>query len=122
MMRRDDEPPLAAQRWGWRYHHTGIPTRQHRPGERYLAQFKMYVSGFKESPYGIEWMRFDEDSPVPELVKAVPHVAFEVGSLNEALKGKQLLSQPCSPSEGVRAAMIVDNDCPIELLEFSRRS
>jgi len=60
---------------GWGYHHTGIPTEQPREGERYLKQFKMYLSGFQDSPYGIEWMRFEEDSPVSELVQTLPVLA-----------------------------------------------
>jgi hypothetical protein len=119
-MRPDNAPPPATQAWGWRYHHTGIPTQQRRRGERYLPQFKMYVSGFSESPYGVEWMRFEPDSPIPELVRTVPHVAFEVDDIDSALEGKELLSPPGSPSAGVRAAMIVDNGCPIELIEFAR--
>ena len=119
MTRRDDEPPIATQRWGWRYHHTGIPTQERRAGERYLAQYKMYVSGFPDSPYGIEWMRFEGGSPIAELVRTVPHVAFQVDNIEQALLGKEVLSPPSVPSAGVRAAMIVDNGCPIELIEFA---
>ena len=121
MRRKDHEPPAATDRWGWRYHHTGIPTTDPRHGEEYLPEFKMYVSGFAESPYGIEWMRFEADSPVSELVKTVPHVAFEVDDIMKALRGKTVLSAPNSPSVGVRAAMIVDNGCPVELIEFQPR-
>ena len=117
--RQDHEPPSAIRRWGWRYHHTGVPTDQPRQGERYLAQFKMYVSGFPDSPYGIEWMRFDADSPISQLVRTVPHVAFEVDDIDEALEGKQVLAAPGSPSPGVRTAMIVDDGCPIELIQFT---
>ncbi len=120
-MRRDHEPPPATERWGWRYHHTGIPTRRRRPGERYLPGFKMYVSGFPESPYGVEWMRFEAASPVSKLVQTVPHVAFEVDDLDEALDGKHLLPLPGPPSPGVRVAMILDGGCPIELLEFTKK-
>jgi hypothetical protein len=80
----------------------------------------MYVSGFPESPYGIEWMRFDPDSPISELIRTVPHIAFEVDNMDEALKGKEVLSPPGSPSAGVRVAMILDNGCPIELLQFMK--
>jgi hypothetical protein len=38
-------------------------------GETYLPQFKLYVSGFDTSPFGIEWMRFEPDSPIDELIK-----------------------------------------------------
>ncbi len=120
MRRQDHEPPMATGRWGWRYHHTGIPTEQPREGERYLAQFKMWVSGFPDSPYGIEWMRFEADSPVSPLIRKIPHVAFEVDDIDKALEGKELLAAPGSPSAGVRAAMILDNGCPIELIEFTR--
>jgi len=119
-MRQDHEPPSATHRWGWRYHHLGIPTNERREGERYLAQFKMYVSGFADSPYGIEWMRFEAGSPISALVRTVPHVAFEVDDLDEVLKGKQVLSPPSSPSAGVRVAMIIDSGCPIELIQFTK--
>jgi len=78
----------------------------------------MYVSGYESSPYGIEWMRFDTDSPIPEIVKSIPHVAFEVDDLEAELEGKQILIPPNSPYEGVKIAMIVDNGAPVELLEF----
>jgi len=116
--RRDHEPPRATGRWGWRYHHTGIPTRQRRDGERYLPQLKMSVSGFPDSPYGVEWMRFDADCPISDLVKTVPHVAFEVDDIDEALEGKEVLSAPSSPSAGVKVAMIIDNGGPVELMQF----
>jgi len=118
--RKDHEPPAATSRWGWRYHHTGVPTSEPKDGEVYLSELKMYVSGFPSSPYGIEWMRFEEDSPVSELVRTVPHVAFEVDDIDGALRGKVLLSAPTFPSAGVTVAMILDNGCPIELIEFRK--
>jgi hypothetical protein len=63
-------------------------------------------------------MRFEPGSCVPELVRTVPHVAFEVDDLAAALRGKQILTPPNSPSEGVTVAMIVDNGAPVELLAF----
>jgi hypothetical protein len=102
-----------------KYHHLGIPTTDARPGERYLPDLKVHVSGFESSPYGIEWMRFDPDCPVPALVRAVPHVAFEVVDLDAELAGKQVLIAPNSPSPGVRVAFIVDDGAPVEFLQFT---
>jgi hypothetical protein len=76
--RKFQAPPAATSMQGWRFHHVGIPTDIPRSGEHYLEAFKVYVSGFETSPYGVEWLRFESDSPVPELVRSVPHVAFEV--------------------------------------------
>jgi hypothetical protein len=64
-------------------------------------------------------MRFDPDAPYPEVVKIIPHVAFEVGDLATALVGQEILIPPNSPSAGVKVAMILDNGAPIELMEFS---
>jgi hypothetical protein len=119
-MRQDHEPPAATAHDGWRYHHLGIPTEDRRPGEQYLEHFKMYVSGFETSPCGIQWMRFEPDSPIHPLIRAVPHVAFEVDNLEEAMRGKEVLTPPNSPSEGVMVAMILDSGAPVELLEFRR--
>jgi hypothetical protein len=117
--RREHEPPRATAEWGWRYHHLGIPTTQARPGERHLPELGMYVTGFDTSPYGVEWMRFEEHSPVSELVRQVPHLAFEVDDLEAALDGKELIGEVSSPMEGVRVAMIMHNGMAVELLEFA---
>jgi len=101
------------------YHHIGIPTDKSFPDERYLEDYRMYVSGFETSPFGVEWMRFEPDSPLPELVKTVPHVAFEVDDLEAAIAGHEILIEPNSPSKGARVAFIIHNGAPIELLELS---
>lgn len=101
-----------------RYHHLGIPTSESRPGERYLAEFGMHVSDYETSPFRIEWMRFDEDSPVPELVQRVPHVAFVVDDLQAALAGREVLIAPNSPSRGILVAFVVDDGAPVELMQI----
>ena len=103
-----------------KYHHLGIPTSFPREGESYLEEFKVYVSGFGTSPYGIEWMRFEPDSPLPDLVKTLPHVAFEVEDLAAEIAGREILIAPNRPSEGVNVAFIVDNGAPIEFLQFDK--
>jgi hypothetical protein len=101
-----------------KYNHLGIPTKIKKPGEMYLPQFKMYVSGYEDSDYKIEWMRFEPDCTLPEIVKSIPHVAFEVDNLAEAIKGKNIIIEPNSPSEGVQVAFIEDNGAPVELMQF----
>jgi len=120
LRRGDHEFPAATTCNGWRYHHLGIPTRTPRPGEKHLPAFGMFVSGFETSPCGIEWMRFEETSRLPELVRMVPHLAFVVDDLETALEGCEILSGISTPSDGVRVAMIVDNGAPVELMEFSK--
>lgn len=121
-LRLEEELPLAVEGWGWKYHHLGIPTKEKMPGEKYLPQFKFYVSGFYDSPFGVEWMRFEVGSPVHPLIQKVPHLAFEVNDLDYELASHQfkIITEPNPPMEGVRVAMIEHNGAPIELIEFER--
>jgi len=116
--RKNHEPPMAVEKWGWRYHHLGIPTNIPTPGEKYIPHLKIYVKGFDSSPFGIEWMRFDDDSPLSDLIKTIPHIACEVDDLDKAMEGFTVICEPGIPSEGVRAAMIVYDGAPVELIEF----
>ena len=118
--RRGHEPPAAVERTKWRYHHIGIPTDEPHPNEKHLQAFGVHVSGFSSSPFGIEWMRYSDDSPLHPAIKTLPHAAFEVDDLEAALEGQEVISPPGSPSEGVRAAMILVEGAPVELIWFRR--
>ena len=102
-----------------RYHHIGIPTNESRAGETHLKHLKVFVFSHDKSEFGVEWMRFEADAAVPDLVRRVAHVAFEVTDLSSEIAGREILIPPNSPSEGVRVAFIVENGAPIELLEFT---
>ena len=122
-IRLDFELPRCIESWGWKYHHLGIPTDKEMPNEKYLPQFKFFISGFRTSPFGIEWMRFEKDSPIDKLIQTVPHIAFEVDNLDFELKKHdfKILTEPNPPSDGVRVAMIEHNGAPIELIEFDKK-
>jgi hypothetical protein len=117
--RLNHEPPAVTAKLGWRYHHLGIPHTQPRAGEHHVAHLGVHVTGFDTSSFGIEWMRFEPHCQVPEIVRRVPHLAFAVDDLDEALKGREILIAPNEPSPGVRVAFILDDGAPVELLEFS---
>ena len=116
--RLSHEPPAVTAKLGWRYHHIGIPHTQPRVQEHHVGHLGVHVSGFETSPYGIEWIRFEPHCDVPEIVRSVPHIAFAVDDLDEALKGREVLIAPTEPSAGVRVAFILDDGAPVELLQF----
>jgi hypothetical protein len=78
------------------------------------------VSDHQDNPFGIQWQRYWEGAPYPELVKSVPHVAFEVDDLAEALQGHHILIEPNSPSPGVQVAFIQVKGAPVELMQIDR--
>ena len=114
---------MTIEKWGWRIHHIGIPTKKAITGERYLPQLKFYVRCFESCPFGIEWMKFDNDSPIHELIKTVPQVAFEVDDLDFELTRHDfsVVTKPGTPGNGVRVAMIEHNGTPVELIEFHHK-
>jgi hypothetical protein len=103
-----------------KYHHLGIPTTTPKPGEEYLERYKAFCTDHESNPFGLQWMRYEADCPLPELVKTVPHIAFEVDSLAAALEGHEILIEPNSPSEGVTVAFVVWDGVPVEFLEFAK--
>jgi hypothetical protein len=65
--------------------------------------------------------RYGKNCNLPTLAKEVTHVAFEVDELKEAIKGKEVIIKPNSPSKGVVVAFIVENGAPVELLEYMNK-
>jgi hypothetical protein len=103
-----------------KYNHVGIPTTRPFEGEIPLPHLKVTVSDHKNNQFGIQWQRYWEGAPVPELVKTVPHVAFEVDDLEAAIKDRQVIIEPNSPSRGVLVAFIEVNGAPVELMQVDR--
>jgi hypothetical protein len=64
-------------------------------------------------------MRYEPDCPLPDLVKTVPHVAFEVDDLEAELVGQKVIIEPNSPSAGVLVAFVVCQGAPVEFLQFT---
>jgi hypothetical protein len=103
-----------------KYNHIGIPTTGRFDGEIDLPHLKITVSDHQNNPFGIQWQRYWDNAPYPELVKTVPHVAFEVDHLEATLAGQKVLIPPNSPSPGVLVAFIEVNGAPVELLQIDR--
>ena len=104
----------------YKYHHIGIPTKTPIKGEKYLSEYKIYHYGYEDNEFGIEWMRYEDDCDMPEIVKTLPHIAFEVDDLYEAIKGKKVIIKPNSPSEGNLVAFIEEDGAPVELIQIRK--
>ena len=66
-------------------------------------------------------MRYEKDCQLPEIVKTMPHIAFEVDDIYEAIKGKKVIIKPNSPSEGIIVAFIEENGAPIEFIQIEKK-
>jgi hypothetical protein len=63
-------------------------------------------------------MRFEKRSPISDLIRTIPHIAFEIEDLDATIAGREMIGEITTPSPGIRVSMIVENGAPIELLEF----
>jgi len=105
-----------------KFNHIGIPTTDRFEGEIDLPHLKMTVSDHTNNPFGIQWQRYWEDAPYPDLVQTIPHVAFEVDDIEIALADRKIIIAPNSPSNGVVVAFIEVNGAPVELMQIDRKN
>ena len=101
-----------------KFHHFGVPTTTRYPGTIYIEGAKVHVTDPEKHPYRVEYVRFEPDSPFPQVVKTRAHAAFVVQSVDEAVKGKNVVVAPVDASANLRIAFITDGDAVIELLEM----
>ncbi len=105
---------------GFKFSHWGMPTNEEKPGMTYLADIKVAISDFAASPYAIEWLKFDADSPMPKLIQSTGHVAFEVDSLADAMAGQKVLVEPFPVGDNLTCAFIEGDGFAVELMEFKK--
>ena len=102
----------------YRYHHIGLPAPADIEGMVPVEGLGIAATDHEPNPFGIQWMRYGPECRLPELVRTVAHVAFEVDDLREALRDKKVIIEPNSPSPGVLVAFIEVAGAPVELLEY----
>ncbi|ADV47763.1 hypothetical protein I2486_01880 [Cellulophaga sp. E16_2] len=102
----------------YEFSHIGIPTTEEKAWDGFYEPGKIHYTAFDKDEYNIEWVKFDTDSPMPELIRTIPHVAYFVDNMEDALQGKDILVDTFSPGEGVRVAFIKHNGAPVEFMEI----
>ena len=99
-------------------HHIGIVTSEVKENENYMADAKLYVTDVANSPNKIEWLRFEEGSPMPELLQKETHISYVVPDIKAAMEGKEVLVDPFTPAEGLTVAFVVEEGIPIEFMQI----
>ena len=102
-----------------KFSHIGIPTTEEKNWDGYYEPGKIHYTDSTQDEFGVEWLNFDADSPMPEMMQKVPHVAYLVENIEEALEGREILVETFSPGEGVRVAFIVHKGSPVEFMEVA---
>jgi hypothetical protein len=102
------------------FHHVGLPTDQVRPNEIYLADIDLYITDAGVHPHRVEWVRRGPKCTLPEILGRCAHVAYAVDDLEAALNGQQVIVQPWEVLPGLTVSFILDNEAPVEFLQFKK--
>jgi len=103
----------------YKFSHIGIPATEDKKWDGFYEPGKIHYTEFTNDEFGIEWIKCDEDSPMPKMFQNMPHVAYQVDNIEEALKDKEVIVDIFSPGEGVKVAFINHNGAPVEFMEVS---
>ena len=99
------------------FHHFGVPTSAQYDGAAYIEGGKVHATDPCAHPYRIEFLTFEEGSPMHEWVRTRPHAAFLVDDLDTAMAGKTILVEPFDATDSLRVGFIADGDAVIELMQ-----
>ncbi len=101
-----------------KFNHVGIPTTVEHADETFNSEIGLYTTDFAQSENKIEWLRFLEDSPMPEELKNTAHVAYEVDDLAAAMEGKRVLLEPFNVGDSLKVAFVMEDEAPVELMQY----
>lgn len=99
------------------FHHFGVPTHTKQDNETYLDGVKVFLTDPECHPYRVEFLRFEQDSPMHEDIINNSHAAFLVDDLNAALDGQNVIVEPFDATDSLRVAFINDHGAVIELMQ-----
>lgn len=102
----------------YQFHHFGIPIQDGDTTGVHSEKAGMYTTD-NPGNFRVQWHRFTDDSPLHPLIKTVPHVAFKVNDLAQAIEGEEVILGPYEPIDDYLVAMINDAGVPIELIQTS---
>jgi hypothetical protein len=95
----------------------GVPASARRDGMRYLESKRLWLTSPGDHPYRVEWLWYEPSSPEAELVCTVPHVAYLVESLEDALAGGNVIVEPFDVFGEVRVGFIAVDGAPVEFVQ-----
>ncbi|WP_314138299.1 hypothetical protein [Buttiauxella noackiae] len=100
----------------YEFHHFGIPLQDGKEEGVFSEKAGMYTVD-NPGKFRVQWHRFTDNSPLHPLLKTVPHVAFKVDNLEDAIRGEEIILGPYEPIDDYFVAVINDCGVPIELIQ-----
>jgi len=84
----------------------------------YAEGMKLWMSNPDDHDYKIEYLKFEEGGPFPEIMHKNPHIAFKVDDMEHYIAdADQLIFGPEEIAPNVRIAFVIKDNTIIELYE-----
>ena len=101
-----------------KFNHIGLPTHEPQPKETYVADTKVWVTDPADHPYRVEFLRFEDDSPVTGPLRDMPHIAYRIDDMDAAIAGKEVVLAPFTPMPGLSVAFVKEYGAVVEFMKF----
>lgn len=98
--------------------HIGVPTKTPQQGEVYSPDMKLHIAGPETNELRIEYLRFEEDSPMPAELKNNVHVAYKVDNLEKYMQGQKIILPRTKLDDCLSIAFIEKDGLVMELMEM----
>ncbi|MDD5596859.1 MAG: hypothetical protein PHV82_02875 [Victivallaceae bacterium] len=99
------------------FDHLGLITDLVQKEETWVAKTRVWVTDPGKHPFRVEWLRFADDSPVPEPVRTQPHLAFRVSDL-DSVQGLKVLLEPFDVGFARVGFYETEDNIVVEFMEY----
>lgn len=104
------------------FDHVGIPSSDVQDDETFVEATRVWVTNPRQHPQHLEFLRYEDDSPVTGPLRELPHVAFRVpmGTLDALMAaGDEVLLEPWEAQKDVvRVGFVLKDGACIEYMEY----
>jgi len=101
------------------YMHIGIPITNRKPNMVYNEGAKFWVSNVDDYDYKIEYLKFEEGTPFPEVLHHMSHVAYKVDDLEKYISDSDgvIIGPMQANDKGDRLAFVWKDGAILELYQ-----
>lgn len=100
------------------FDHVGITTTSEQPNEDWVEASRVWVTNPRLHPEHIEFLRYEPDSTVPQIVKANPHIAFRVDDLRPHIEGQEIIIAPFVVGDFLEVVFIRKHNTIFEYMHY----
>jgi hypothetical protein len=100
------------------FDHVGITTTIKQPNEDWIESSRVWVTNPRNHPEQIEFLRYEPDSTVPQVIKDNPHVAFRVDDLAPHMEGQEIIIPPFTVGDFVEVVFIRKHNTIFEYMHY----